>query len=172
MKSDILSFHLTNTIHRINDSIKNESYTADKFRMLSKFGPESWALWAVVSPFLTPLWLIAVMLNYRSLRGTYYYHLNIKEIDHIVFTTKMVHVMFHETASRKLLVFTLYVNPYMSNWVSHFNLLDELITWSDATVVMLGLHCLPTSHKMEASLKWVQHHTLGAWDNKSKFSKM
>ena len=38
---------------------------------------------------------------------------------------KMVHVMFHETASRKLLVFTLYVNPYMSNRVSH---LDELIT--------------------------------------------
>ena len=61
-------------------------------------------------------------------RGTYYYHLNIKEIDHIVFITKMVHVMFHETASRKLLVFTLYVNPYMSNRVSHFNLLDELIT--------------------------------------------
>ena len=57
----------------------------------------------------------------------YYYHLNIKEIDHIVFITKMVHVMFHETASRKLLVFTLYVNPYMSNRVSHFNLLDELI---------------------------------------------
>ena len=41
---------------------------------------------------------------------------------------KMVHVIFHETASRKILVFTLYVNPYMSNEVSHFNLLDELIT--------------------------------------------
>ena len=26
---------------RINDSIKNQSYTADKFCMLSKFGPES-----------------------------------------------------------------------------------------------------------------------------------
>ena len=61
-------------------------------------------------------------------RGTYYYHLNIKEIDHIVFITKIVHVMFHETASRKLLVFTFHVNPYMSNRVSHFNLLDELIT--------------------------------------------
>ena len=36
----------------------------------------------------------------------------------------MVHVMFHETVSRKLLVFTLYVYPYMSNGVSHFNLLD------------------------------------------------
>ena len=47
--------------------------------------------------------------------GTYYYHLNMKEIDHIVFITKTVHVMFHETVSRKLLVFTLYVNPYMSN---------------------------------------------------------
>ena len=34
-----------------------------------------------------------------------------KKIDHIVFITKMVHVMFHETASRKLLVFTLDVNP-------------------------------------------------------------
>ena len=76
MKSDILNIHLTNTIHKINDSIKNQSYTADKFRMLSKFGPESWALWAVVSAFFTPRWLIAVMLNYRSLRGTYYYHLN------------------------------------------------------------------------------------------------
>ena len=39
----------------------------------------------------------------------------------------MLHVMFHETASR-LLDFTLYVFPYMSNGVSHFNLLDELIT--------------------------------------------
>ena len=70
------------------------------------------------------------MFNYRSLGGTYYYHLNIKEIDHIVFVTKMVHVMFHETVSRKLLVFTLYVYPYMymSNGVSYFNLLDELIT--------------------------------------------
>ena len=59
---------------------------------------------------------------------TYYYHLNIIEIDHIVFITKMVHVMFHETVSRKLLVSTLYVYPYMSNGVSHFNVLDELIT--------------------------------------------
>ena len=46
---------------------------------------ESWALWAVVSAFFTPRRLIAVILNYKSLRGTYYYHLNIKEIDHIVF---------------------------------------------------------------------------------------
>ena len=51
-----------------------------------------------------------------------------KEIYHIVFITKMVHVMFHETASRILLVFTLDVNSYMSNGVSHFNLLKELIT--------------------------------------------
>ena len=29
---DILNIHLTNTIHRINDSIKNQSYTVDKFR--------------------------------------------------------------------------------------------------------------------------------------------
>ena len=43
--------------------------------------------------------------------------LNIKEIDHIVFITKKVHVMFHETVSRKLLVFTLYVYPYMPNGV-------------------------------------------------------
>ena len=136
MKFDILNIHLTNTIHRINDSIKNQSYTADKFRALSKFGPELWPLWTVVSDFFTPRWLIAGMLNYRSLEGTYYYHLNIKEIDHIAFKTKTVHIMFHETASRKLLVFTLYVNPYMSSGVSHFNLLDELITWSDATVVM------------------------------------
>ena len=94
------------------------------------------------------------MLNYRSLRGTYYYHLNIKEIDHIVFITKMVHVMFHETASRKLLVFTLYVNPYMSNGVSHFNLLDDLITWSDATVVMWRRIWVCTVYKRPT--KWRQ----------------
>ena len=88
MKSDILNIHLTNIIHRNNDSIKNQSYTADEFRMLMKFGPESWALWAVVSAFFTPRYLLAVLLNYRSLRGTYYYYLNIKEIDHIVFITK------------------------------------------------------------------------------------
>ena len=87
--------------------------------MLSKFSPESWCL-----GFL----YIGVMLNYISLRGTYYYYLNIKEIYHIVFVTKIVYVRFHETASRKLLVFTLYVNPYMSVEFPHFNLLDELIT--------------------------------------------
>ena len=53
MKSDILNIHVTNTILIINDSIKNQSYTADKFRMLSNFGPESWALGAVVSAFFT-----------------------------------------------------------------------------------------------------------------------
>ena len=116
---DILNINLTNTIHRINDSIKNQSYTVDKFR-------NALVIWSRVVGIMGGL--IAVMLNYRSLRGTYYYHLNIKEMDHIVFITKMVHVMFHETASRKLLVFTLYVNPYMSNRVSHFNLLDEPIT--------------------------------------------
>ena len=135
MKSDILNIHLTNTIHRISDSIKNQSYTADKFRMLSKTSPESWPFWAV-SAFFTSPWLIVVMLNYRPLRGPYYYHLNIKEIYFIVFISKMVHLMFRETASRKLLVVTLYVNSYMSNGVSHFNLLDELMTWPDATVVM------------------------------------
>ena len=92
-----------------------------------------------LSAFFTPQCLIAAMLNYRSLRGTYYYHLNTKEIDHIVFITKMVHVLFHETASRKLLVFTLYVNPYLSNGVSHFNLLDEPITLPDAAVIMWRL---------------------------------
>ena len=63
MKSDILNIHLTNAIHRINDSIKNQSSTADKFRLLSKFGHESWAIWAVVSAFFTPRWLLAVMLQ-------------------------------------------------------------------------------------------------------------
>ena len=67
--------------------------------------------------------LIGVMLNHRSLRGTYYYHLNIKEIDHIIFITKMAHVMFHETVSRKLLVFKLHVEGSFPS-----NLLDELIT--------------------------------------------
>ena len=38
IKSDVLNTHLTNTIHRMNDSIKNQSYTADKFCMLSTFG--------------------------------------------------------------------------------------------------------------------------------------
>ena len=37
--------------------------------------------------------LIDVMLNYRSLRGTYYYHLNIKEIDHIVFIIDPFHIV-------------------------------------------------------------------------------
>ena len=60
-----------------------------------------------------------------------------KEIDHIVFITNWY--MLHETASRKILVFTLKVNPHMSIGVSHFNLLDELIAWSDATVVMWRL---------------------------------
>ena len=41
---------------------------------------------------------------------------------------KMVHVMFHETAFRALLVYTLHVYPYMMNGVPHLNLLDELIT--------------------------------------------
>ena len=71
--------------------------------------------------------LNVIMLNYRSLRGTYYYHLNIKEMDHIVFNKKR-YVMLHETVSQKLLVFTLYVNPYMSKGVSHLTLLDEPIT--------------------------------------------
>ena len=48
-----------------------------------------------------------------------YYHLNIKEIDHIVLINKMVHVMFHETVSRKLLIITLYVHHYMSNGRAH-----------------------------------------------------
>ena len=38
IKSDVLNTHLTSTIHRMNDSIKNQSYTADKFLMLSIFG--------------------------------------------------------------------------------------------------------------------------------------
>ena len=66
----------------------------------------------------------------------------------------MVHVMFHETASRKLLVFTLYVNPYMSNRVSHFNLLDELnnlIRRHRGYVASdLDLHCL------QHPIKWRQ----------------
>ena len=37
MKSDVLNIHLTNTIHRINDSIKNQSYTADKFSFALDF---------------------------------------------------------------------------------------------------------------------------------------
>ena len=57
-----------------------------------------------------------------------YYHLNMRVIDHIVFITKMVHVMFQETVSQKLLVCTLYVYLYMSNGVSHFNLFYKLKT--------------------------------------------
>ena len=87
--------------------------------MLSNFGPESWALWVVVSA----VFHIVVMLNYRSLRGTYYYHLDIKEIDHIVFIAKMVRYV-----SLNCVPCTLYVYPCMSKGVSHFNLSDELIT--------------------------------------------
>ena len=109
----------------------------------------------------------------------------------------MVHVMFQETVSQKLLVFTLYVYLYMSNGISHFNLLDKLKTtfWVLFLVLFfysnlkrttaedlirrhlgyvasdLDLHCLPTSTKMEARRKLVKHHTPGARDNKSKFSK-
>ena len=88
--------------------------------------------------------------------------------------------MFHETVSRKLLVFTHYVYPYMSKGVSHLYLLDKLITnfgvlflvffffiqiSSGATAENLirrhlgyvesdlDLHCLPTSDKMEAMCK-------------------
>ena len=121
--------------------------------MLSKFSPESWTLWAVVSA----VFHIVVMLNYRSLRGTHYYHLDIKEIDHIVFIAKMV-----RNVSLNCVPCTLYVYPCMSKGVSHLNLLDELITtfgvffmffffiqisseqqlrrtWSDATLVMWSL---------------------------------
>ena len=126
MKSDILNIHLTNSIHRINDSIKNRSYIVDIILptnfVCSRYFVQSRGHYGRLSrPLFTPRWLIVVMLNYRS-------HLNIKEIDHTVFITKMVHAMFHETASRKLRVFTLYDYPYMSNGVSHFNILDELIT--------------------------------------------
>ena len=96
--------------------------------MLSKFGPELWALRAVVSDFLhTPMidcCNALLQIPKRAILLSFEH----KEIEHIVFITKMVHVMFHETVSRKLLVFTLYVYPYLSNGVSHFNLLDELIT--------------------------------------------
>ena len=125
MKSDILNIHLINTIHKINDSIKNQSYTATNFVCSRNLVLSRGHYGRMYRLFFTPLLLRAVMLNYRSLRGTYYYLLNINERDHNVFITKMVHVMFHETASRKLLVFALHVNPYMSSGVSHFNLLDE-----------------------------------------------
>ena len=46
------------------------------------------------------------------------------------------------------------LNPYMSNGVSHFNLLDELITWSDATVVMWRLIWICTV--CQRSTKWRQ----------------
>ena len=59
--------------------------------------------------------------------------------------------MFHETASRKLLVFTLYVNPYMSNGSSHFNLF--LIRRLRGFVASdLGLHCLPRPTKWRHGL--------------------
>ena len=91
--------------------------------MLSKFGPESWALWAIVSAFLFTLMLDCCTAQLHiPIRD-----ILLSEIDHIVLITKKVHVMFHETAPRKLRVFTLYVYPKMLNGVSHFNLLDELI---------------------------------------------
>ena len=100
MKSDILNIHLTNTIHRINESIKNQSYTANKFRMLSKFGPESWALWAVVLGFLhcpmTDCCNALLQIPKRDILLSFEH-----KSDHIVSITKMIIVMFHETASRK-----------------------------------------------------------------------
>ena len=51
----------------------------------------------------------------------------------------MVHAMFQETVSQKLLVFTLYVYLYMSNGVYHFNLLDKLKTTFGVLFLVLFL---------------------------------
>ena len=81
--------------------------------MLSKFGSESWALWAVGSAFLHISMIDScnallqiptrdILLSFEHKRDRPYC---------------ILHVMFHETVSRKLLVFTRYVYPYMSNGV-------------------------------------------------------
>ena len=96
--------------------------------MLSKFGPESWALLAVVLAFLhTPIIDCCnpqLQMPKRDIPLAFWHKRDRSYCIH----NKMLHVKFHETAFRKLLVFTLYVYPYISNGVSHFNLLDELIT--------------------------------------------
>ena len=94
--------------------------------MLSKFGPESCALWKVVSALHTPVidcCNAQLQIPKRDKQLSFEHK---RDRSHCIHN-KMGHVMLHKIACRKLLVFTLYVNPYMSNGVSNFNLLDERI---------------------------------------------
>ena len=124
MKSVILNIHLTNTIHRINDSIKNQCYTADKFRMLSSRGHYGCCLRVSLHTPMIDCCNAQLQISKRERLLSFEHKRDRSYCIH----KKMVHVMCHETASRKLLVFTLYVKTTMSNGVSHFNLLDDLIT--------------------------------------------
>ena len=97
--------------------------------MLSKFGPESWALWTVVSAFLyTPMidcCNAQLQIPWRDILLSFEHK---RDRSYCIHKKWYIYCMFHETVPRKLLVFTLYVNPYMSNGVSHSNFSDELIT--------------------------------------------
>ena len=87
MKSNILNIHLTNTIDILNDSIKNQSYTADKNRMLSKFGPEGGCLGFLHTPMIDCC-NAQLQIPKRDILLSF----EIKDIDHIVFITKMVYI--------------------------------------------------------------------------------
>ena len=99
--------------------------------MLSKFCPESWALWAVVSAVLHNPMIdccnAQLQMPRRDILLSFEHEIDRSYCIHNKNGTYM-YIMFHETVSRKLLVFTLYVYPYMLKRVSHLNLLDELIT--------------------------------------------
>ena len=90
---------------------------ADKFRMLSKFGPKSWALWAVISAMID---CCNAQLQIPK-RDILFSFENKRDRSNCIHN-KMIHVMFHETASRKLLVFTLYTRrmefPILIFWTS------------------------------------------------------
>ena len=76
--------------------------------------------------------------------------------------------MFHETVSRKLLFFTLYVDSYMSNGVSHFNILDELITTFGVLIlVFFFLFKFPANNsgELDPTPPW-----LGVWSGSALFA--
>ena len=127
MKSDIPNIHLTNTIHRSHDSINNQSYSADKSYAL-EIRSIVVGIMCVCLGFLHAQMIdccnAQLQIPKRDILLSFEHK---RDRSYCIHNKKKVPVMFHETASRKLFVFTLYVKPHMSNGVSHFNLLDELI---------------------------------------------
>ena len=95
--------------------------------MLSKFCPESWALWVVVSAVLHNPMIdccnAQLQIPMRDILLSFEHKINRSDCIH----NKNGTLCFMKLCPEKLLVFTLNVYPYMSKGVSHLNLLDELI---------------------------------------------